>query len=283
MAALRFASTSTLPFTKLTDLFNSVYEGYRHPISLTTDALARVVRVENTDLHISVVAYSTEKGFDDEPIGLGMIGVRRAVARVAAFGVAQPARGKGYAHQLMAEIVSRAKEAGAQRLMLEALDDNVAAIKVYERAGMRKERKLSIYERNVVSAVPSPQVSANLSVPVIPKLIAANFVRLHAWQPAWQRDLSQVINLQVAALIIEGDPAYPSGYAVALNLPDGSIYLYDLAAIDSEAASKLCAKVAAKSGHYRVVNEPQDSPFYEALTRHGFKVVDRQFEMGMQL
>jgi ribosomal protein S18 acetylase RimI-like enzyme len=59
--------------------------------------------------------------------------------------VAPPARGAGVANALLAAAVAYAREMGAVGMFLETAMDNVAAQRVYERAGWRREGRFFKY------------------------------------------------------------------------------------------------------------------------------------------
>lgn len=62
-------------------------------------------------------------------------------------------RGRGHGRELLAELLRRARDAGAERVLLEVRADNAAAVGLYERAGFTPVRTRRRYYRDGTDAL----------------------------------------------------------------------------------------------------------------------------------
>src|SRR5918911_1445714 len=273
--SLHFKSASSFSLEELAASFNSAFVGYFYPQRMSARTLSRRVRCEQIDLEHSIIAFEGE-----EFVGLALLGVRGAQGWCGGFGIVPEARGRGRARQLMTEFVAQAQVCGVKRLSLEVLARNVAARRLYERAGMHKTRELIMLERS--GEINAPETLEELKE-AEPRLLLRHFERLHAQPPAWQRDLAALLATDNVRGLRLGETGAPAAYVIISPRPDGGTQLIDLAATDADNADALCAGIAKLPGRLRVVNEPEDSLFIAALLAHGFIETDRQHEMACEL
>jgi ribosomal protein S18 acetylase RimI-like enzyme len=271
---LRFASAATVPLEAFAAAFTSSFEGYPVNISVDSVWLARRVRYEQHDLLNSLVVLD-----GPETVGMAVLAVRGQRGWVGGFGVVPRWRGRGLGRRLMSELVARARAAGLGRLSLEVLVGNTAAIKLYERAGMRVTRDLLILER------PAEWAGTPKGRP--PREAAAaelleHFTRLHPEPPVWQRELASLLVLDQRGLYL-GARSRPRAYVLFRRTAEGETLLSDLAAAGARQARAMCAALGHVGAALNVINEPERSPFAAPLLEHGFREVLRQHEMTMEL
>lgn len=273
-AALRIISAASVTLEQLAAAFNASFAGYFYPMRLTGELLSWRVRAEHLELARSLIAYE-----GDELVGMALLGVRHDVGWVGGFGITEPYRGQGRAQQLMSPLIEAARAGGVRLLTLEVLQQNLAAIRLYERAGMRRARELIIYER-------TPQAASSRTGQLkqaTPGELLRHFHRLHLQPPAWQRDLASLLVLDNMRALYLGSSDLPDAYVLLRDAPNGKTHLVDLAAAREESADALCAGLAEVQGSLRVINEPESSIFCAALEAHGFVATARQLEMVMAL
>lgn len=275
MSALNFKSADTLSIEKLAEAYNASFAGYFFPQNLTGETFARRVRLEQIDLHHSLLAYEGE-----EFVGLSLLGIRGERGWCGGFGIVTEHRGRGRAKELMSEFMAEARRCGLKNLSLEVLARNTPARNLYERAGMKVTRDLLILGLN-------PQADAlehsTELAEAAPAILLRHFERLHQRTPAWQRALPSLLTTDGARGFCLGEADAPSAYALLISKPDGFAHLIDLAASDDESARALCAGLCKLPYVLRVVNEPEDSLFIAALAEHGFVEKERQHEMDCEL
>lgn len=274
---LRIIRASTVSLEELAQAFTSAFAGYFFPMSLSAEQLARRVRFEQLDLHRSLLMFAGE-----ELAGMALLGLRDHRAWIGGFGITAPHRGRKLSHTLMRAMLAEAREASALSLSLEVLRPNLAAFHLYERAGMRAERELIIFERDgLATSLPDEEESREapaLSEAEAPELLK-HFHRLHLQPPAWQRDLPALMVMDGLRGLCVGERDWPSAYALLREGPGGVTSVVDLAAT----AEALCAGLGRVLGPLRITNEPDASIFIAPLTTHGFRELERQREMEMTL
>lgn len=268
---LVFQPASRFSLQQLAAYFTAAYEDYPYPVAVGPEQLARRVREEALDLAVSAVAELA-----GQPAGLFLVGRRGAEAWCGGFGVNKSLRGRGLAAPIAAEMLARARAAGATTLQLEVLQHNTVARAAYERAGFRAVRELII-----LGWSPGGRGEPG-AIAIEPCLPVEHLALLRPIEPlrhAWQRSH--------AALWARTEvTAFRAGEASVLLAPqpDGSARLLSFhVANDASALAPLLGGVQRRFRRLMVVNEPAESPFLAALQAAGFRETDRQFEMRIDL
>ncbi|HJQ32097.1 MAG TPA: GNAT family N-acetyltransferase [Pyrinomonadaceae bacterium] len=281
---MSFVPAATVSLEAYAAAFTSAFQGYFHPVAHDAVTLARRVRFEHYDLANSLLALD-----GGQVAGIAALAVRGERGWCAGLGVVPELRGRGLGGRLMSALLERARAAGLRQLSLEVLTVNVAARRLYEKAGMRVTRDLLVLERRdrrVSEAAPRtsveapPRATAPREAPAAELL--AHFARLHPEPPAWQRELASLLAADLRGLYV-GGRRRPRAYALLGYGRDGITYVSDLAAADEHGARELCAALDTAPGPLKVINEPEQSPFAAPLLEHGFAEVARQHEMTIEL
>jgi ribosomal protein S18 acetylase RimI-like enzyme len=275
-STLKIISAASVTLEEFAAAFTASFSGYFYPMTLTSEQLSRRVRFEHLDILRSLIAYDV-----DELVGMAMLGVRHDVGWVGGFGITEMYRGRGRAQALMTALVAEARGYPLSQLTLEVLTQNTAAIRLYERAGMKTARDLLIFERKEDAAAPSQDVTPLKEGS--PVELLQHFRRLHLLPAAWQRDLPALLVMDGLRGLYLGTRAMPDAYALLRSWPNGMTYIVDLAAAGKEEADALCAGLDNIEGHLRIINEPEGSHFCAALASHNFVETERQHEMVMTL
>lgn len=276
ISKLQFVSASTVSLEAFAAAFTSAFEGYPVAFKVETGWLARRARQEQYDLLNSLVALE-----GTEAVGVAVLAMRGMRGWCGGFGVVPRWRGRGLGHRLMAELIGRARAAGLRSLSLEVLAGNTAAIRLYERAGMRITRNLLVMERPAEWTPPAKPRCAAPQEAAATELLE-HFTRLHREPPVWQREPASLLTANVRGLYL-GARSRPRAYALLRLTPEGETLLSDLAAADTRQARALCAALGHVAGVLKLNNEPERSPFAAPLLEHGFREILRQHEMTMEL
>ncbi len=270
-----FVPASALSLEALADLFTRSFEAYFYPGVTTPAILARRVAAEDIDLLRSVVL--TVGG---QPEGVALLARRGRRVWCAGFGVTMAHRGRGLAHRLAAEMLRQAREAGAHTLSLEVLTRNVAALRVYEAAGLAIRRRLLVLawrpgDEGAPQAEPLDELSPD-------ELVLGHFVALHPAPAAWQREPASLLALPDLRGLALREGGELAAYALVSGDATG-LRLADLGARDEPAARRLLAALQGQAASITSVNEPAESPLTPAFLRSGFVVADEQHEMSIAL
>jgi GNAT superfamily N-acetyltransferase len=129
------ASDSPLP--DLVELLNRGFENYLVPIQFSVPAFETMLRKDGIDLTSSLVLLA-----EDQPSGIALIARRGRVSRLAAMGIAGEMRGKGAGSWFMEGLIREARERGDREMVLEVIEQNEPAVRLYNKFGFLPIRRL---------------------------------------------------------------------------------------------------------------------------------------------
>lgn len=132
-----FSPASTWTSTQLCDLLNACFVGYSVPVSFSEPVFTRRFSAESVCLADSGVWLA-----NGEPVAVGLVARRGWHARLAAFAVAEPWRGKKIAKPCLEKLFDGIREQGARTLCLEVLANNMPAIRLYQSFGFQITQRL---------------------------------------------------------------------------------------------------------------------------------------------
>lgn len=138
---LSLKPASAFPIPALADLMTRSFEGYFVPVNITETVMHTMLRRDGIDLTASRVLMK-----DDTPIGLAMIARRGWTSRLAAMGITSDARSGGVGTWAMEQLIEESKARGEKEMLLEVIEQNTAGVKLYEKVGFKKIRRLVGYK-----------------------------------------------------------------------------------------------------------------------------------------
>ncbi len=291
-----FLPASAFSLDALGDIFTRSFENYFYPGTTTAAILATRARIEQLDLHRSLVLR-----LGDELAGIALLGLRGDRAWCGGFGVMLPFRGRGLSHELAAAMLDQARQASARGCGLEVLTRNQPAIKTYARAGFKPVRDLQVLEwrrpqESPGSSVPAEdhkivgqadtqlhqQADEQRQTPLAqfhPTALLAFFTALHPAPAAWQRDLPALLARGGMHGLARMDGERLRAYALLTPTPDSGARVEDIGADDVEQAAMLLAALQTRYARLISVNEPAESVLTPAFEAAGFIEADRQHEL----
>jgi ribosomal protein S18 acetylase RimI-like enzyme len=152
---LRTESLAEMGMSDLASLFNRAFTGYiGGTVNLDTMTMAGVLARENVDLTQSLLLLD-----DDQPAGFALIARQGWTSRVAAMGIVPEAQEKRHGTWFMEQVIQAAKERGDKTIVLEAYEQNVRAVRLYERSGFRIVRRLYGYTASDLTGAAHPDLS----------------------------------------------------------------------------------------------------------------------------
>lgn len=123
------------------DLLNLGFSDYFVHIELTLPLFLNMARVESIDLGSSRVIC-----LDDETVGIALIARRGWTSRLATMCIVPAARGRGAGRATMDALLADASIRGDHSMVLEVIEDNAPAVRLYEACGFKTERRLVAFE-----------------------------------------------------------------------------------------------------------------------------------------
>jgi ribosomal protein S18 acetylase RimI-like enzyme len=168
---------SDFSLADLADLLTRSFEGYFVPIRMDVSALLGMIRRDSVDLTCSRVLLA-----NGEPAALALIARRGSASRLAAMGVVPVWRGRSAGSYAVERLLEEARQRGERTLYLEVIDRNEAAIRLYEKYGFHKMRRLFGF----AASAPAGQSAAltELEIPEVADLVVHHGYAELPWQLA---------------------------------------------------------------------------------------------------
>ena len=137
---LKPASDYSIP--DLVEILNRGFENYFVPIAFNVTTFLNMVRKDGTDLTSSRLLLS-----DGVEAGIALIARRGWTSRLAAMGIAKEYRGLGAGSWFMRRLIDEACERGDREMVLEVIEQNEPAVRLYQKHGFEIVRRLVSYIR----------------------------------------------------------------------------------------------------------------------------------------
>lgn len=208
----------------------------------------------------------------------------------AATGIIDRYRKQGIAGEMIDFITPKLKKVGIQKLWLEVLQNNGAAIKAYEKSGFRVSRNFNCYKLKKEKYQAPAEINQELEI----KEIEANDIRIcrtwFEWQPSWENSTAAIQRIPDEKVILGafidnelvGYIAYYPAFRQIMQIVVASFqrrekvattllhHLVNNQAKDTEAIS-----------HINIDNS--DNSSMEFLQKSGFEFTAAQYEMMLDL
>jgi ribosomal protein S18 acetylase RimI-like enzyme len=117
------------------------FSDYYVPIEMTAVRLLGMVRKDSVDLDESRIILD-----GDEPVGVALIARRGWTSRLAAMAMVPEARSRGMGEASVHHLMTEAAARGEREMVLEVIEQNERAARLYQRCGFRTIRRLVGYE-----------------------------------------------------------------------------------------------------------------------------------------
>lgn len=136
--AITFPLVTECGLERAADALSRGFSDYLVPIQSSPAILFGMVRADSVDLSVSRVIVR-----DGEPVGAALVARRGWTCRLAGMAIAPEARKQGVGRTLMAQLLADAKARGERTMVLEVIEQNIPAVKLYEQCGFTKVRRLT--------------------------------------------------------------------------------------------------------------------------------------------
>lgn len=132
-----FTTIAEFGRSRTAEVLTRAFADYFVKIPFTEDLLGQMERQDQVDPRCSPVVL-----LEGEPVGAALLARRGTVSRVAGMAVVPAARRAGVGQALMERLLAEARARGDRRMGLEVIEQNGAAVRLYERMGFRPKRRL---------------------------------------------------------------------------------------------------------------------------------------------
>jgi GNAT superfamily N-acetyltransferase len=232
---------------------------------------------EQLHLHMTyndVDASRSPMWYDDEGrvLAAALLAVRGKRGWIGGFGVAAEQRGRGYAKQLLRQIVDIALASQLESITLEVLQDNTGAVGLYRAGGFQILRELRCFETMAPEAY---MPYGYVHTPPHDFVEKPDGVR-----PCWQRERATLRNGAVSTAV-----SNEAGNYAVYRFNAQLAQVLKLHANGPEDLVSLSHAVAADGASQRVMllNEPAESAHAEYAVSAGWNEPFKQYEMMLEL
>jgi ribosomal protein S18 acetylase RimI-like enzyme len=182
---MEFKTLAQTSIADITTAFNEAFSDYVIRLQLTEEGLASKMKSENIVLSYSVGAFEEDKLVGFILHGYDVVNEEKTIYN-AGTGVIPSFRGRSITSSLYAYSIPLLQKEGIRTHVLEVIDTNAPAIKVYEKTGFKTLRKLSAFK----STTPVT-TDTSLSINAIENITGAAAAFL-SMTPAWQNSLASI-------------------------------------------------------------------------------------------
>jgi len=159
-------------------VFTSGFSDYFVPIASSPAILAGMARADSVDLAASRVALR-----DGQPVAAALIARRGWTSRLAGMAVVPGARHGGVGRALMNQLLAEARARGERTMVLEVIEQNAPAVKLYESCGFAKIRRLTGHAcRPAVDVLAADAILEEIDARELAALISAHGLADLPWQ-----------------------------------------------------------------------------------------------------
>lgn len=126
---------------ELATLMNRAFRGYiGGEMNFTAPAFAGFISRDDIDLSLSQIVLR-----DDQAIGLALIACRGGISRLAGMGIIPEAQKQGVGKWLMSQLIEQMQPRYDDEMILEVIEQNIPAVKLYQGIGFQTVRRLFGY------------------------------------------------------------------------------------------------------------------------------------------
>jgi ribosomal protein S18 acetylase RimI-like enzyme len=268
ITAIRHAFFSQLPSADAAGALNRAFEEYLVPIQFSPEQLQLHMRYNDVSASMSPV------WFDDEGavVAAALLAIRDTRGWVGGFAVAPRYRGQNYGKALIRYVVNAARESGLNRISLEVLTENTAAIALYRSAGFAITRRLISFE-TLIERAPLPTEFSRVSPG---DLLSVE----EAATPCWQREAATLRNGAASHAVRD-----PHGNYALFWHNETLAQVFTAHAADARALIALTQALTIGQEFETVLllNEPEESALTGYAREAGWNEPFVQYEMELQL
>jgi GNAT superfamily N-acetyltransferase len=152
---VKISKSSEFSAQELVDIYNQTRADYKVPMPMILPDWEEYVHVYDIELEGSFVAH-----LEDEPAGLGLLGLRGDQGWVTRLGVADHARRRGIARDLMEAMLDEARYRKVAHMWLEVIADNDAGRRLFQSYGFEATAELIVAERQDMPPTTLPAIGA---------------------------------------------------------------------------------------------------------------------------
>jgi ribosomal protein S18 acetylase RimI-like enzyme len=194
MNSLQIKSLTNTPVEKIQEAFTDAFSEYEVKLDMPLEKLVEMMKTRDLNPEFSVGCFDGEL-----LVGFILTGYRETDGLKTCYdggtGVIKAYQQKGIGEKLLKELLLLLKEKGVSRFVLEVLENNTPAIRLYEKHGFAKTRKLECFEIEKHELRPVPDRGFGITV-TNPAALIQNEELYRLYPPTWQNEIQSVLNVR---------------------------------------------------------------------------------------
>jgi ribosomal protein S18 acetylase RimI-like enzyme len=285
MENLKIKLLSNIPVEQVHQAFTEAFSDYEVPIHMPFEKFAEMLKTRDLNPEFSVGCFDGEL-----LVGFILTGNRdingQKVCYDGGTGVIKAYRRKGIGEMLLKELLLILRDKKVDRFVLEVLENNTPAIKLYEKHGFVKTRKLECFEveKHELRPVPDRGFGITVTNPACP---VQNEELYRLYLPTWQNEIKSVLNVSekftCISLACSGKIlGYGFIHKTRGDIPQiGILEEWKYWGLESH----LIAELARQTNNEKIVvlNVEAENYLGESLRKLGFKNFVNQWEMVLEM
>jgi len=193
MENFRIRNLSDTPVEKIHEAFCDAFSEYEVKLDMPFERLVEMIKIRDLNPGFSVGCF-----YGELLVGFILIGYREINGQKVCYdggtGVTKAYQRKGIGELMLKELLVRLNEKKVSRFVLEVLENNTPAIKLYEKHGFTKTRKLECFEITKNELRPLPGLGFEVTV-INPATLIQNEEMYRLFLPTWQNEIQSVLNV----------------------------------------------------------------------------------------
>jgi len=178
---LEFTAVTAFGLHRAAELLTHAFADYLVALSFSAELLRQMARADSLDLDCSLVV-QREGG----PAGIILLARRHDRSRVAGMAVVPAARRFGVGRAMMERVINDARHHGDRAMVLEVIEQNFAAVQLYDKLGFTKVRRLVGFAGSrPLEAAPVTDLT-RIDLPVFAAMLSAHEPPDWPWQLSGQ-------------------------------------------------------------------------------------------------
>lgn len=278
-AAVTLLPASRFTLEQLTEAYNQTRIDYIVPMPMNVARLREYIHTYDVDLDLSGVAMA-----DGEMLGLAMLGVRPGYTWITRLGVLPTTRRRGTGEMLMRYLIGHSCRLGADHIILEVIQHNEPAYRLFLKLGFVEVRELLVVRRP--PGPPRVEVPPYLAR-LLPSATALELLAQRRSIPSWLDEAPSLYKAgYMAGLMVELENG-GQGWIVYQN----TIFQLGRFVLQTEVGDPFEVGQALLHALYtqhplldtKMENLPEDDPHWPAMQSFHFLETFRRVEMRLDL
>jgi ribosomal protein S18 acetylase RimI-like enzyme len=285
MENLNIKLLGKIPVEQVHRAFTETFSDYEVSVQMSFERFAEMMKTRDLNPDLSVGCFD-----GDLLVGFILTGFREIFGKKVCYdggtGVLRAYRRKGIGEMLLKELLRILHEKQISRFVLEVLENNTPAIKLYEKYGFEKTRKLECFEITKHELQPVPNRGFGITI-TNPAALIQNETLYSLYPPSWQNEIRSVLNVSenytCISLSCSGKIlGYGFIHKTKGDIPQiGILEEWKYWGIEAHLVAELARQT--KSEKIIVLNVEFDNYLGETLRKLGFRNTVNQWEMALEI